>query len=221
MSVLKFFRWRRRPVMAVLGFLILLAVWIAYLFIPKPWSSAQLSAQVIGADGQPVPGALVVVSWDAVSLWFSSDLGTVHAAEAVTDAAGRFVIPAWSGKYIEGGALGSNQPRIYVYKEGITPLVISRPWRSSFSISAHATVTELIGGQLRMEPRDDGEHRDDYLTVDQAETSFIKAAADLDRWTLPRMRMALKELEIARATRLPVISSGPPNVAPTCSTCDP
>ncbi|SHG46534.1 hypothetical protein SAMN05428948_0604 [Massilia sp. CF038] len=207
--------------MAVLGFLILLAFWIAYLFIPKPWSSARLSAQVTGWDGQPVPGALVVVSWNAVSMWFSSDLGTVHAAEAVTDAAGRFVIPAWGGTYIEGGALGSNQPRIYVYKEGITPLVISRQWRSSFSISEHATVTELIGGKLRMAPRDDGEYRDDYLTEDQAETSFIKAAADLDGWPLPRMKMALKELEIARATRLPVIRSGPPNVAPTPSTCDP
>jgi hypothetical protein len=142
--------WRRRgPVIVIL---LLPALWIASLLLPRAWSSNALHGYVAAPDGRAIAGAHVVVTWDAVAYWSNSGAGILHAAEAVTDSQGRFSIPSWSGKYIEGGTMQGSEPTTRVFKKGFVPLVLPNPSDNVLALAKQHVVYGLEGRTLTLSP---------------------------------------------------------------------
>jgi len=114
-----FFRKWRLIVLAAL-----LAVLGYGLLGSAQYSSPQMEATVITPDGKPVAGAIVVVSWDLHKALTNYPLGPLMVAEAVTDSAGRFRIPAWGPLHPPEGSLNGSQPTVRIFRRGFIPLIV-------------------------------------------------------------------------------------------------
>jgi len=97
------------------------------------FSSDELSATVVDADGKPVAGVLVVVTWKLEKgKLHGYDYKMLHEAEVVTDAQGVFRVPAWGSKYAGlFWSLGGSSPQAYLLKSGYKVEVLSN-YTSSF-----------------------------------------------------------------------------------------
>jgi len=86
--------------------------------------SPQMEATVIDPDGKPVAGAIVLVSWDLHKALTNYPLGQLMVAEAVTDGAGRFRIPAWGPLTPPEGNMNGSQPTVHIFRRGFIPLIV-------------------------------------------------------------------------------------------------
>lgn len=79
-----------------------------------------ITARVVDSDsGAPVADAKVIAAWGLLSGLDSNPRGYVTVLEAVTDANGRFQIPAWGPKASnERGVIDSSAPVLTIFKSG-------------------------------------------------------------------------------------------------------
>jgi hypothetical protein len=104
--------WARRFVWAVL--LAVLASGCRY----GPDVRGPFQGEIVDADtGQPIEGAVVVVAWTHLMNYFEGGDREVDAREAVTNAQGRWEIPARPMPPWEGGIAGTLR-RFYVFAPG-------------------------------------------------------------------------------------------------------
>jgi hypothetical protein len=93
------------------------------------YSSKELHGQVVETEtGQSVEGAVVVASWLlSPTIWGHEQYHKrLHIVETVTDAEGRFVIPAWGPKLLPPlTALDETNPRLAVFKSEYRPKFLS------------------------------------------------------------------------------------------------
>lgn len=83
------------------------------------YSADAISARIVDADtGAPVQGVNVVASWTyGGGEWLDTSTHAVMVLEAVTDADGRFTIPAWGPK-LSSRRLSAGQPAFWIFKSG-------------------------------------------------------------------------------------------------------
>lgn len=98
-------------------------LFVLSLFIPNYYYSPEMVARVVGGDGKPVAGAIIVVSWNMNRGWTNYPLGSLAVAEAVTDAQGWFRVPAW-GPLQSDDSMNVTQPVVRIFKPGFTPLIV-------------------------------------------------------------------------------------------------
>lgn len=91
---------------------------------PVVWYSPKIEARVTTVDGKPLTGAIVDVNWNIEGPWNGASLGQLAVAEAVTDADGKFEIPAWGPRFNFHGAIRVDEPTTRIFKAGYTPLTI-------------------------------------------------------------------------------------------------
>ncbi len=92
--------------------------------LPRTHRASEIRGQVVDAEtGAPIAGAAVVANWEMtviIGLQYASE--RLHLVEAITDATGTYVIPAWGPKLLPLGAeVAPNSPVIRVLKSGYKP----------------------------------------------------------------------------------------------------
>ncbi|MFC4313122.1 carboxypeptidase-like regulatory domain-containing protein [Steroidobacter flavus] len=108
----------------------------------KAWRSEAIDGRVVdeGTDA-PIAGAIVLVNWQIKGME-GYPQGQLGIFERVTDAAGRFQIPAWGPKRPPmGTTVDASDPTVRVFKNGYEPLVVRRPPNSKDS--AHVEMLRL------------------------------------------------------------------------------
>ena len=115
----------KRPLKWALGAAgaVLFAIVVNQIF-PLVWYSPKIEASVSTPDGKPVAGAIVVVSWNIEGPWNGASLGQMSVAETVTDANGKFQIPAWGPRFNYRGSIPIDEPTVRIFKSGFAPLTI-------------------------------------------------------------------------------------------------
>jgi hypothetical protein len=141
---------------AVMG----LALWSAALPVraePAAYSAREIRAQVVDdITGVPLEGVVVVAQWQTVREIVpgfakpSSEM--VKAVETRTDAAGRFLLPAW-GPIARPlfHSFENNDPRILLFRAGYYPRQIANEVRSRRDESA-VRVSQWDGTTIRLRP---------------------------------------------------------------------
>lgn len=99
--------------------------------------------QIVDADtGKPIEGAVVVVAWTHLMNWFEGGDREVDAREAVTNAQGRWEIPAKDIPFWEGGLAGVER-QFYILVPGGYGLVEARVTPANGEVYRDATVTTV------------------------------------------------------------------------------
>ena len=98
-------------------------------FPPPFYSAKDIRATVVEEEtGEPLEGVVVVALWELRQI---SARPRLHITEAVTDAQGRFHIPAWGPKARPPLAeLGDRSPLLLLFKTGFVPLRLYNESRS-------------------------------------------------------------------------------------------
>lgn len=106
------------------------------------YSARSITATVVdAASGEPIPGANVVATWELrwmpLTLTESGGKALLAQSEGVTDAQGRFHIPAWGPKGYPPNAPGRAgmdpmQPRIMIFKSGYQLRYVSNAFAPGF-----------------------------------------------------------------------------------------
>ena len=98
----------------------------------KAWRSEAIDGRVVDEDtGAPIAGAIVLVNWQIKGME-GYPQGQLGIFERVTDADGRFQIPAWGPKRPPmGTTVDASDPTVRVFKNGYEPLVVLRPPNST------------------------------------------------------------------------------------------
>lgn len=161
---------------------------------PKALSSPAVQGQVISArDGTPIEGAVVVLRWEWEAYrppdWGSSggfrpSVDDAHLAEAVSDAQGRFEMPAWGPVVRMNGRLTFDAPRVMAFKPGYAPFEAS---------SRRKDLGAPIVVQLAPAPAD-AEAYAESIADFQSDSGFggLRWKRQNDDWKrMPRMVMAL------------------------------
>lgn len=100
---------------------------------PPTYSAKEIRAAVVDEEtGQPLEGVVVVARW--VLRRMGGDGPSLHVAETVTDAQGRFAIPAWSPKprppLME---LREKSPELILFKHGYEPIELINQSKQKFA----------------------------------------------------------------------------------------
>jgi hypothetical protein len=156
------------------------------------YSSKELHGQVVETEtGQPVEGAVVVASWLlSPTMWGHEQYHKrLHIVETVTDAEGRFVIPAWGPKLLPPlTELDETNPRLAVFKSSYTPKFLynkNRQTTSTLDADWNEQVVQLEHFQGTIEK--------EALGIDVFYTGLLRAHDDLLRdWkNYPRAMLAV------------------------------
>lgn len=93
----------------------------------KSWRSEAIDGRVVDeGSGAPVADAVVLVNWQIKGME-GYPQGQLAIFERVTDAQGRFQIPAWGPKRPPmGTTVNAADPTVRVFKNGYNPLVVLR-----------------------------------------------------------------------------------------------
>jgi hypothetical protein len=108
-----------------------LAVVVASLFATYAQAWSTIEGQVLDDESnQPVPGAIVVATWNAMELNWATDAHSVclHVETATADAAGRYRLPDWHGWWSPNHIFLFGRSRsIVAYKFKYEPSATQRP----------------------------------------------------------------------------------------------
>jgi hypothetical protein len=105
---------------------------------PWTYSGRAGSATVVdAATGQPLPGVVVVASWNLIDIRDGTFAGVLFTVEAVTDTQGEFILPSWGPRQITMGnsgrvprALDYSEPHFHLFKSGFRYRVVAGPNRA-------------------------------------------------------------------------------------------
>ncbi len=87
------------------------------------WSGA-ITGQVTDAKtGQPIPGVVVVASWQPMAAINAAPLAYIEIQETQTDQAGRFSIESWGPRFRLKGSIPRSEPTLWLMRAGYEPAI--------------------------------------------------------------------------------------------------
>ncbi|WP_129774621.1 carboxypeptidase-like regulatory domain-containing protein [Peristeroidobacter soli] len=113
----------------------------------KAWCSGPIEGQVIDeGTGAPLADAIVLVNWQIKGME-GYPQGQLAIFERVTDARGRFQIPAWGPKRPPPGTtVALSEPTVRVFKSGYDPLVVVREANTEDDSHARTLLMRRVEG---------------------------------------------------------------------------
>ena len=90
--------------------------------MPSSYQAEPIEGWVVDAEtGKPLEGVNIAASWElTASNGFSTiQVGSLMLMEAVTDAKGRYVFPAWGPLPADHGSLRKESPRLAFFQDGV------------------------------------------------------------------------------------------------------
>jgi len=130
-------------------------------FYPFVWFSTEFRARVVDeSTGRPVPGAIVLATWELMGgVFHMSTQGVLKVSEVVTGPDGAFHIPAWGPRFAFGlGRLQTQQPHMRILSPGYYPLFVDNQ-PQPMTVDNYARADTLIrflyqDQDLKLKPRD-------------------------------------------------------------------
>jgi hypothetical protein len=159
------------------------------------YSSKELHGQVVETEtGQPVEGAVVVASWLlSPTMWGHEQYHKrLHIVETVTDAEGRFVIPAWGPKLLPPlTELDETNPRLVVFKSSYKPA-----WRPNATLPSGPVLDADWNGKVIQLERFQGAIEAEARHVNAFYGELLRAHDDL-QWDWQHYPRAIVEISEA------------------------
>ncbi|WMW82041.1 carboxypeptidase-like regulatory domain-containing protein [Undibacterium cyanobacteriorum] len=84
------------------------------------WSSPPIRAQVVGENGLPIKGAVVVGTWEAKKEFHHASLGYFEVQEVTTDESGWFTLPSFPPRYVRDTIL-TTEPQLLIIHPDYQP----------------------------------------------------------------------------------------------------
>lgn len=185
---------------------------MAQIFPPTFYSAKEIRANLVDKDtGQPLEGVIVVAQWILfVSLLGHGDHGPrLHVTEAVTDAEGKFYIPAWGPKpnpqYPRTTYLYNRDPTLSFFKPGYRPRSVANRWERNEALR----FSEWDGKTIELE-KFKGTKKEWVRKISSLQNNLgWRPGPTGTEWRrMPRMILAIVE-EMKRIPRPHLILSGP------------
>ena len=179
---------------------------LALAFLPTPagafiYYANSIEARIVDAQtGNPVQGAIVTANWQLEG-GFESGIAVdqLKILETVTDAYGKFTIPAWGPKFTIRGHASFKWPQILVFKPGYKSLRLTNEARSG---SQYTTSSDWNAKTIKLESftgtlAEYVEHLSSLSsTLENVGYNIGDQSGDWCGWrSFPRMLRALDDLE--------------------------